>query len=188
MKVSPLVQYRIQLFRCGFRDDFVGRNTVSIAYRKEQVEAQWSRWSRLQPAETTTVNLCGTLGANEFVGGVFSTVVGEKSTSLRFIRLPSSSRGIAQEEWTLNNLPMPINGYTTDPTSDLLIVYEDQSTSTDTESTSEVPQYVVSHTRPGRTWGRLILYRQDSPPHPSRLRREGTSKSCFANYRTPGGR
>lgn len=72
------------------------------------------------------MNLSGALGANEFVGGVFSTVVGEKRTSLCFIRLPSISRGIKQEEWTLVDLGMPIDGYTTDPSADVLIVYEDQ--------------------------------------------------------------
>lgn len=72
------------------------------------------------------MKLSGMLGANEFVGGVFSTVVGEQRASLHFIRLPSVSRGIKQKEWTLNGLEMTIDGYTTDPSSDVLIVYEDQ--------------------------------------------------------------
>ena len=80
----------------------------------------------MQPAERKVVKLSGTLGANEFVGGVFSTVVGAKRTSIHFIRLPSISRGIMQEEWTLEDLQMPVDGYTTDPSSDVLIVYEDQ--------------------------------------------------------------
>ena len=126
VKHSSLIQYHIQLFLCGFHDDFTGRSAISVAARQDQLQSYWSRWTRLEPAERATVNLCGTLGANEFVGGVFSTVVGEQRTSLHFIRLPSISRGIAQEEWTLNNLPIPINDHTTDPASDLLIVYEDQ--------------------------------------------------------------
>ena len=88
------------------------------------------------------MKLSGTLGANEFVGGVFSTVVGEKRTSLHFIRLPSVSRGITQEEWTLNNLQMPIDGYTTDPSSDVLIVYEDQRV---THSRYVIPLQPGSH-------------------------------------------
>ena len=75
------------------------------------------------------MKLSGVLGDNEFVTGVFSTVVGERRNNLHFIRLPSVSRGITQEEWTLNDLQMPIDGYTIDPSSDVLIVYEDQSIS-----------------------------------------------------------
>ena len=71
------------------------------------------------------MRLPGELGTNQFVGGVFSTVVGRERTTLHFIRLPSISRGIAQEEWTLDNLPVPIDGYSTDPSSDVLIVCED---------------------------------------------------------------
>ena len=74
------------------------------------------------------MKLSGILGANEFVGGVFSTVVGEQRTSLHFVRLPSVSRGIKKEEWSLDNLEMSVDGYTTDPSSDVLIVYEDQRT------------------------------------------------------------
>lgn len=126
VKQSSLIQYRIALFLCGFHDDFAGRGATSVAARRDQLQTHWSRWSRLDPAERTVVKLSGTLGANEFVGGVFSTVVGEQRTSLHFIRLPSVSRGITQEEWTLDDLQMPIDGYTTDPSSDVLIVYEDQ--------------------------------------------------------------
>ena len=50
------------------------------------------------------------------------------STSLHFVRLPSVSRGIKKEEWYLDNLEMSVDGYTTDPSSDVLIVYEDQRT------------------------------------------------------------
>ena len=125
-KHSLLIQYQIQLFLCDFHSGFSGRSAASIAARRGQLHNYWSPWNRLEPAERTAVNLCGTMGTNEFVGGVFSTAVGEKRTSLHFIRLPSISRGITQEEWTLNNLSMPIDGYSTDPTSDLLIVYEDQ--------------------------------------------------------------
>jgi len=128
VKQSPLIQYHIQLFRCGFHDDFAGRSAASVSARRDQLETYWSRWSRLEPAERTVVKLSGNLGANEFVGGVFSTVVGEQRTSLYFLRLPSVSRGITQEEWTLHNLQMPVDGYTTDPSSDVLIVYEDQRT------------------------------------------------------------
>ena len=126
VKESPLIQYRIQLFLCGFHDDFAGGSATSIAARRDQLQTYWSRWSRLEPAEKTVVKLSGTLGANEFVGGVFSTVVGEQRKCLHFIRLPSVSREITQEEWTLHDLQMPIDGYTTDPSSDVLIVYEDQ--------------------------------------------------------------
>jgi hypothetical protein len=118
----------MQLFRCGFHDDFTGRSAASVAARREQLDAYWSRWDCLNPAGGTVVKLSGILGANEFVGGVFSTVVGEHRTSLHFIRLPSISRGVNQEEWVLNNLETPIDGYTTDPSSDVLIVYEDQRT------------------------------------------------------------
>lgn len=126
VKQSALIQYRIQLFLCGFHDDFTGPSDASVAARRDQLQTYWSRWSRLEPAERTVVKLSGVLGANEFVGGVFSTVVGEQRTSLHFIRLPSVSRGITQEEWTLDNLQIPVDGYTTDPSSDVLIVYEDQ--------------------------------------------------------------
>lgn len=128
VKRSSPIQYRIQLFLCGFHDDFTGRSTTSVAARRDQLRTYWSRWSRLEPAEVTVVKLSGILGANEFVGGVFSTVVGEQRTSLHFVRLPSVSRGIKKEEWSLDNLEMSVDGYTTDPSSDVLIVYEDQRT------------------------------------------------------------
>ena len=127
VKQSSLIQYRVQLFLYGFHDDFNGSSTDSVAARLDQLHAYWSRWSRLEPAERTVVKLSGTLGSNYFTGGVFSTVVGEQRTKLHFIRLPSISRGITQEEWTLENLQMPIDAYITDPSSDVLIVYEDQS-------------------------------------------------------------
>ena len=93
----------------------------------EQLETHRSRWSCLKQAETTVVDVPGTPGLSNLVGGVFSVVTGEQRTSLHFIRLPSSSRGIAQEEWIINDFQMPIECYATDPSSDLLIVYEDQS-------------------------------------------------------------
>ena len=72
------------------------------------------------------MKLPGILGGSEFVGGVFSTVVGERRTTLHFIQLLSISRGITQKEWALNDLQIPIDGYTFDPSSDVLIVCEDQ--------------------------------------------------------------
>ena len=128
VKQSSLIQYRVQLFLYGFHDDFTGRSVGSVTARRNQLDAYWSRWSRLQPAETTIVKLSGPLGDYKLLGGVFSTVVGEQRTRLRFIRLPSISRGIMQEEWTLDNLQIPVDGYITDPSSDVLIVYQDQST------------------------------------------------------------
>ena len=95
----------------------------------KQLQTHWSRWSRLESAEEqpAVVSLPGTPGLRNLVGGVFSAVTGEERTSLHFIRLPSSSRGIVQEKWIINNFPMPIDCYAIDPSSDLLIVYEDQS-------------------------------------------------------------
>ena len=127
MKNSLPIQYRIQLFQCGFHDDFVGTSAASIADRMNQLRTSWSGWSSLEPAARTVVNLPGTLGVSKLVGGVFSIVTGEQGTNLRFIRLPSASRGITQKEWTIDDFPMPIDCYATDPSSDLLIVYEDQS-------------------------------------------------------------
>jgi len=127
VKQSPLIQYHVQLSLYGFHDDFSGRSAGSVAARLDQLRTYWSRWSRLEPAETTVVELSGPLGKHQLLGGVFSIVVGEQRTRLRFIRLPSVSRGIAQEEWYLDNLQIPIDGYITDPSSDLLIVYQDQS-------------------------------------------------------------
>ena len=127
VKQSSLIQYRVQLFLYGFHDDFNGRRIGSVTTRLDQLRTYWSRWGRLEPAETTVVKLSGPLGKYELLGGVFSIVVGEQRTRLRFIRLPSVSRGIMQEEWTLDNLQIPIDGYITDPSSDVLIVYQDQS-------------------------------------------------------------
>ena len=124
---SSLIQYRLQLFRSGFHDDFVGRDAESTADRMKQLETHRSRWSHLERAEKIDIDVPGTPGLSNLVGGVFSVVTGEQRTSLHFIRLPSSSRGIAQEEWIIDDLQMPIDYYTTDPSSDLLIVYEDQS-------------------------------------------------------------
>lgn len=127
VKQSPLIQYRVQLFLYGFHDDFNGRSVGPVTTRRDQLIAHCSRWSRLEPAETTVVKLFEPLGDYKLLGGVFSIVVGEQRTRLRFIRLPSVSRGITQEEWALDNLQISIDGYTTDPSSDVLIVYQDQS-------------------------------------------------------------
>ena len=178
MKSSLPIQNRIQLLRCGFYDDFVGGGAASIA-GMDQLRTSWSRWSRLEPTERTVVNLSGTLGVSKLVGGVFSIVTGEKQTSLRFIRLPSASRGITQKEWIINNFSMPIGCYAIDPSSDLLVVYEDQI--------STHYRLVVS-LQLGRDRGRLIPCLQDSSPRPPRLQREGPSKSGYANYRAPDGR
>ena len=97
-----------------------------------------SVWNNLRPTgyagvawnqQKKPVGLVGALGAYELMGGVFSTVTGEERTNLRFIRLPSASRGITQDEWRIDDFPMPILCYATDPSADLLIVYEDQSAS-----------------------------------------------------------
>jgi len=128
VKQSPLIQYRVELFLYGFHDDFSGRSIGSVAARRDQLRTHLSRWSRLEPAEITVVKLPGPLGDHKILGGVFSMVVGEQLTRLHFIRLPSASRGITQEEWALDNLHIPIDGYVTDPSSDVLIVYQDQST------------------------------------------------------------
>ena len=75
------------------------------------------------------IDLSGDFGAYELVGGVFSTVTGEERTRLRFLRLPSACRRITREEWIIDGFPIPIDCYATDPSANLLIVYEDQSAS-----------------------------------------------------------
>jgi hypothetical protein len=124
VKNSLPIQWRIRLFRWGVRDDFVGKSAASICM--DRLRVSWSHWSRLEPAERTVVNLFGTLGVGKLVGGVFSIVTGKERTGLHFIRLPSVSRRITQKEWRIDDFSMPIDCYATDPSSDLLIVYEDQ--------------------------------------------------------------
>ena len=74
---SISIQYDIQPFLYGCHDDFNDQSTISVAARLDQLRVYWSRWSRLEPAETTVARRSGTLGTNEFVDGIFGTVVGK---------------------------------------------------------------------------------------------------------------
>ena len=57
-------------------------------------------------------------------GGVFHSKA--DSRFLHFIRLPSISRGVTQEEWALPDLGFKIDLYSIDPDPDLLVVLEDR--------------------------------------------------------------
>ena len=122
VKRSPLVQYRAKLFLYGFWDDFDGRSTIDISARQNQLRDHRSRWNRLEWATRTTVKLSGT----EFnvTGGVLHSI--EDNRILRFVRLPSVSREIAQHEWALPNLGFSIEYHSIDPAVDLLVALEHQ--------------------------------------------------------------
>jgi len=122
VRSSPLVQYRAKLFLHGFWDDFDRRNTIDISARQSQLRAYRSRWSRLEWAEQTTIKLPGTDPG--VMGGVFYTMVDNRS--LHFIRLPSISRGVTQNEWTLPDLGFKIEQLSMDSVADLLVALENQ--------------------------------------------------------------
>jgi hypothetical protein len=122
VKSSPLVQYRAKLFLHGFWDDFDRRSTIDISARQSQLRAYRSRWSRLEWAERTTMELPGTdVGV---MGGVFHAMVNNRS--LHFVRLPSISRGVTQAEWTLPDLGFSIEHFSMDLVPDLLVALENQ--------------------------------------------------------------
>ena len=122
VKRSPLVQYRAQLFLYGFWDDFDARDAINISARQSQLRAHRSRWSRLEWAARTTVKFPGT--PSGVTGGVFHTISNYRT--LHFVRLPSISRGVTQNEWTLPDLGFEIKQYFIDPGADLLIALEHQ--------------------------------------------------------------
>jgi len=94
VKKSPLVQYRAQLFLYDFWDDFDGLGAIDISARQSQLRAHHSNWSRLGWAARTAVKFPGT------VFGVTDDVFYAMSDNriLHFIRLPSISKGITQDE------------------------------------------------------------------------------------------
>ena len=122
VKRSPLVQYRAKLFLYGFWDDFDGRSTIDISARQTQLRDHRSRWNRLEWATRTTAKFSGT--DFEVTGGVLHFM--EDNRILRFVRLPSVSREIAQHEWALPNLGFNIDRHSIDPAVDLLVALENQ--------------------------------------------------------------
>jgi len=122
VKRSPLVQYRAKLFLHGFWDDFDRRNAIDLSARQNQLQAHRSRWSRLEWATRTTAKVSGK--GFRVTGGVLHFM--EDDPILHFVRLPSVSREIAQEEWVLPNLGFNIECYSIDPAVDLLVAVENQ--------------------------------------------------------------
>ena len=57
-------------------------------------------------------------------GGVLHGL--EDDRILHFVRLPSVSRNITQDEWTLPDLGFKIEHYSIDPAVDLLVALENQ--------------------------------------------------------------
>ena len=67
---------------------------MDISARQNQLRAHRARWSRLEWATRTAAKLCGT--RFEVTGGVLHFM--EDLRILHFIRLPSVSREITQDE------------------------------------------------------------------------------------------
>ena len=122
VKKSPLIQYRAKLFLYGFWDDFDGRSAMDISARQSQLRAHRSRWMSFNWAARASVTFPG--DGFGVTGGVFHSMA--DNCLLHFIRLPSISRGVTQEEWTLQNLGFRIDIYSIDPGSDLLVALENQ--------------------------------------------------------------
>ena len=122
VKRSPLIQYRAKLFLYGFWDDFDGRTDIDISARQKQLRAHRSRWNRPERATRTTTKLPGTKPG--VTGGVLHSMKDDRV--LHFVRLPSVTKEVTQDEWTLPDLGFSIKRYSIDPAVDPLVVLENQ--------------------------------------------------------------
>ena len=99
---SPEVQYRIDLYAAGLEVEHWDPS-VPLADRRQQLDRYRSRLDSLQCTERALLPpFCLDLAIE---GGVVCSALTNGSADYRFIQLPSVSRGISLEEWTLHGLP-----------------------------------------------------------------------------------
>lgn len=118
---SNRIKYRVELFLAGLEDG----NHYSLAERQQFLRSYQSNWDRLVPQKITTIAIPDH-GTYELAGGVYGLVPTSAPNSVQFYRLPSVSRGIEMEEWSIQDLDFSIDDFTMECAFDLLaaIVYK----------------------------------------------------------------
>ena len=115
---SNRIKYRVELFLAGLEDG----NHYSLAERQQFLHLYQSNWDSLVPQKTTTI-ATPDHGTYELAGGVYGLVPNSVPNSVQFYRLPSVSRGIEMEEWTIQDLDFSIDDFTMECAHDLLVVF-----------------------------------------------------------------
>jgi predicted alpha/beta hydrolase len=86
------------------------------AHIKAWTDAQWSSYIHLLDMDRNTFVM------DVAVGGIL-TFISRKEGKMKFVQLPSNSRGIAMRQWE-HSLPFIPAKYALDPSEDVLIVLE----------------------------------------------------------------
>ena len=115
---SNHIKYRVELFLAGLEDG----NHYSLAERQRFLRSYQSNWDSLIPQKTITITIPDH-GTYELAGGVYGLVPNSTPNSIQFYRLPSVSRGIEMEEWSIEDLDFSIDDFTMESAYDLLTVF-----------------------------------------------------------------
>jgi hypothetical protein len=123
---SISLEYRIELFAANLTDGLAvaSRSTKSRLFRLKQHQTAWNNltWSHMQPIPLTDTELKIPVHTSwELVGGMLGLA---DHRSIRFVRLPSLLRDIAQEEWRFDDIGFHIRDFTMDRSQDLLVLLE----------------------------------------------------------------
>ncbi|KAF9783672.1 hypothetical protein BJ322DRAFT_1219350 [Thelephora terrestris] len=101
---------------------FEDGNHYSLAERQQFLRTYQSNWDSLVPQKTTNIPILHHR-IYELAGGIYGFVPDSTPNSVRFYRLPSVSRGIEMEEWSVQDLDFPIDDFTMEEAYDLLTVF-----------------------------------------------------------------
>ncbi|KAI0292393.1 hypothetical protein BC826DRAFT_1018929 [Russula brevipes] len=122
VRSSCLLQYHLELARSYMEDGHLSRMSISErrerlkAHIKAWTDAQWSSYIHLLDMDRNTFVM------DVAVGGIL-TFISRKEGKMKFVQLPSNSRGIAMRQWE-HSLPFIPAKYALDPSEDILIVLE----------------------------------------------------------------
>lgn len=118
---SNHIKYRVELFLAGLEDG----NHYSLTERQQFLRLYQSNWDSLVPQKAITIAIPDHR-TYELAGGVYGLVPNSAPNSVQFYRLPSVSRGIEMEEWSVQDLDFSIDDFTMESAYDLLaaLVYK----------------------------------------------------------------
>jgi hypothetical protein len=91
-----------------------------LAERQQFLHSYRSNWDNLTPQKITTIPIPDH-PLYELAGGVYGLVPTALRNSIKFYRLPSVSRGIEMEEWSIQDLDFFVEDFIMESAYDLLI-------------------------------------------------------------------
>lgn len=115
---SNRIKYRLELFLAGVEDG----NHYSLAERQLFLRSYLSNWDNLTPQRITTIRIPNH-HIYELAGGVYGLIPTSSPNTMRFYRLPSVSRRIEMEEWSVSDLDFSIDDFAMECAYDLLTVF-----------------------------------------------------------------